>query len=162
MKRPTRSPILPTSESFGHNLRQAHRLIQRDLINRIAPLNLSIAEWYALRALWESDGLTQTELANRAGVAAAAMVTAVRNLLVRKLVSRDRPQNDGRKFIIRLTVKGWALEAVALQAAIEANALALSGIAPADVATCQRVLRAALANLRAAEQQGNPETDTER
>ena len=98
-------PLLPTVQSFGHNLRQTHRLIQRDLITRIAALGLNIGEWYALRALWETDGLTQTELANKAGVAGAAMVSSVRQLLVRGLVSRQRPANDGRKFIITLTAK---------------------------------------------------------
>jgi len=145
-----KAPILPTAESFGHNLRQTHRLIQRDLSIRIAHLEMTTAEWYALRALWEADGLTQTELASKAGVAAAAMVTAVRRLLVLGLVSRKRPANDGRKFIISLTPKGWDLEAVALEAAVKANALALTDIPVDDVATCLRVLRAALANLQGA------------
>ncbi len=145
-----KSPILPTTESFGHNLRQTHRLIQRGLSIRIAHLDLTIGEWYALRALWESDGLTQTELAGNAGVAGAAMVTAVRRLLVLGLVTRKRPLNDGRKFIISLTPKGWDLEPAALKAAVEANALALTGIPADDVATCLRVLRAALANLQGA------------
>jgi len=144
------SPILPTTESFGHNLRQTHRLIQRDLTMRIARLDLTIGEWYALRALWESDGLTQTELASKAGVAGAAMVTAVRRLLALELVSRKRPTNDGRKFIISLTRKGWELEPAALAAAVEANGLALTGIPADEVAICLRVLRAALANLQGA------------
>lgn len=147
MKQP---PYLPTASSFGHNLRQTHRLIQRDLTNRIARLGLSIGEWYALRALWETDGLTQTELASKAGVAGAAMVTSVRQLLVRGLVSRQRPENDGRKFIITLTKEGRELEHPAIEAAIEANRLALSGIPLAEVALCLRVLRTAQDNLQSA------------
>lgn len=147
-KTPSDPPLLPTSGSFGHNLRQTHRLIQRDLINRIAGLGLSIGEWYALRALWETDGLTQTELASKAGVAGAAMVSSVRQLLVRGLVSRQRPDNDGRKFIISLTKKGWDLEHPAIEAAIKANQLALTGIPPEDVEHCLWVLRTAQANLQ--------------
>lgn len=144
------SPVLPTADSFGHNLRQTHRLIRRDLTLRIAGLGLNIGEWYALRALWESDGLTQTELADRAGVAGAAMVTAVRQLLKRGLVSRQRPAGDGRKFIISLTQKGWDLEEPAIAAAVEANGLALTGIPADEVEICLRVLRGALANLQRA------------
>lgn len=143
-------PYLPTASSFGHNLRQTHRLIQRDLTNRIAGLGLNIGEWYALRALWETDGLTQTELASKAGVAGAAMVTSVRQLLVRGLVSRQRPENDGRKFIITLTKEGRDLEHPAIEAAIGANRLALSGIPQAEVALCLRVLRTAQDNLQSA------------
>lgn len=140
-------PLLPTANSFGHNLRQTHRLIQRDLTNRIAALGLNIGEWYALRVLWETDGLTQTELASRAGVAGAAMVSSVRQLLVRGLVSRQRPAEDGRKFIITLTHNGWALERPAIKAAIEANRLALTGISDEDIALCLRMLRTAQDNL---------------
>jgi MarR family transcriptional regulator, organic hydroperoxide resistance regulator len=140
-------PLLPTANSFGHNLRQTHRLIQRDLTSRIAGLGLSIGEWYALRALWETDGLTQTELASKAGVAGAAMVSSVRQLLDRGLVSRQRPADDGRKFIISLTPKGWELEHPAIEAAIEANRLALTGIPSDEVALCLRILRVAQDNL---------------
>lgn len=143
-------PVLPTANSFGHNLRQTHRLIQRDLINRISGLGLNIGEWYALRALWETDGLTQTELANKAGVAGAAMVTSVRRLLVAGLVSRQRPTNDGRKFIITLTQKGWDLEHPAIAAAVQANRLALTGIPEDQVALCLSVLRTAQDNLQTA------------
>ena len=141
---------MPTANSFGHNLRQTHRLIQRDLTDRIAVLGLNIGEWYALRALWETDGLTQTEMASKAGVAGAAMVTSVRQLLARGLVSRHRPENDGRKFIITLTKKGRDLEHPAIEAAIAANRLALEGILPDDVALCLRVLRTAQDNLLSA------------
>lgn len=143
-------PVLPAAKSFGNNLRQTNRLIQRDLMNRISGLGLNIGEWYALWALWETDGLTQTELANKADVAGAAMVTSVRQLLVAGLVSRERPVNDGRKFIITLTQKGWDLEHPAITAAGEANRLALSGIPPDEVALCLRVLRTAQNNLQSA------------
>lgn len=154
-------PLLPTSASFGHNLRQTHRLIQRDLTNRIAALGLGIGEWYALRALWETDGLTQTELASEAGVAGAAMVSSVRQLLVRGLVSRQRPENDGRKFIITLTRKGWELERPAIEATIEANRLALTGISAEDLALCLRLLRTAQGNLQNAAMTEAPDSSGE-
>ncbi len=154
-------PLLPTASSFGHNLRQTHRLIQRDLTNRIAVLGLNIGEWYALRALWETDGLTQTELASKAGVAGAAMVSSVRQLLVRGLVSRQRPADDGRKFIITLTKKGWELERPAIEAAIEANRLALTGIAADEIDLCLRVLRTAQQNLLAGAGAETPTRGTE-
>src|ERR1700754_1794932 len=40
--------ILPMGQSFGNNLRHVNRLIQRDLGIRIASLNISIGQWYAL------------------------------------------------------------------------------------------------------------------
>ena len=133
----------------GNNLRHVNRLIQRDLGVRIAGLGISIGQWYALRTLWHSDGLTQIELAQKSGVAGPAMVLAVRALLAMGLVARQRHASDLRKYVISLTEKGRSLEIPALQAAIDANNAALAGVPAEDVAVCMRVLDKALANLLA-------------
>ncbi|MCB1445608.1 MAG: MarR family transcriptional regulator [Rhizobiaceae bacterium] len=139
--------ILPMSQSFGHSLRHVNRLIQRDLGSRVSRLGITLGQWYALRTLWHTDGLTQIELAQKSGIAGPAMVIAVRSLLAMGLVSRRRPPDDKRKYIISLTEKGWQLEEETLRAAIEANREALAGIAEEDIDTCMRVLHAARDNL---------------
>jgi DNA-binding MarR family transcriptional regulator len=139
--------ILPLSQSFGNNLRHVNRLIQRDLGVRAAPLGISLGQWYALRTLWTHDGLTQIELAQKSGIAGPAMVLAVRSLLAMGYVTRRRPPNDKRKYVITLTKKGRLLEEAALSAAIAANQEALAGIPPEDVAICMRVLNQAYQNL---------------
>jgi DNA-binding MarR family transcriptional regulator len=139
--------ILPMSQSFGHSLRHANRLIQRDLGSRVARLGISLGQWYALRTLWASDGLTQIELAQKSGIAGPAMVTAIRSLLAMGLVTRRRPAEDKRKYLISLTEKGWQLEEGALRAAIEANAEALAGVTEDDLATCMKVLEMARNNI---------------
>lgn len=135
------------SQSFGHSLRHVNRLIQRDLGSRVSRLGITLGQWYALRTLWHTDGLTQIELAQKSGIAGPAMVIAVRSLLAMGLVTRRRPPNDKRKYIISLTEKGWQLEEETLRAAIEANREALAGIAEEDIDTCMRVLHAARDNL---------------
>lgn len=152
-------PILPSAESFGHNLRYTNRLSQRDLAARLMRMGVNLGQWYALRALWEGDGITQIELAQKSGIAGPAMVTAVRGLLALGLVTRSRPRDDKRKYVIRLTDRGWALQNTALEAAVESNRVALQGIDPADVAVCLRVLRAAYANLAAATEEADPAAD---
>lgn len=141
--------MLPPEQSFGNNLRHVNRLIQRDLGVRISSLGLSIGQWYALRTLWHSDGLTQIELAQKSGVAGPAMVIAVRTLLAMGLVARERHASDQRKYVISLTEKGRSLEVAALQAAVDANNAALSGVSADDIAACMRVLDKALGNLMA-------------
>lgn len=139
--------ILPLSQSFGNSVRHVNRLIQRDLGMRVAPLGISLGQWYALRTLWHNDGLTQIELAQKSGIAGPAMVMAVRTLLAMGLVTRRRPPNDKRKYVISLTEKGWQLEESALSAAIAANTEALVGIPQSDIETCMRVLDLAYQNL---------------
>lgn len=141
--------ILPMAQSFGNSLRHVNRLIQRDLGSRIAPLGITLGQWYALRTLWHSDGLTQVELAQKSGIAGPAMVIAVRSLLAMGLVSRRRHATDKRKYIISLTEKGRSIEEPALQAAIDANADALQGISKTDIEVAMRVLAGAYDNLTA-------------
>lgn len=147
---PRTSAVLPAAQSFGHNLRHTNRLIQRDLAIRVVRMGLNLGQWYALRALWERDGITQIELAQQSGIAGPAMVAAVRGLLAMGLVSRRRPSGDKRKYVISLTEKGWALQDEALAAAVDSNRLALQGIDPTEIEICLRVLRASYANLVAA------------
>jgi DNA-binding MarR family transcriptional regulator len=162
MSEPRDNSILPMSQSFGHSLRQVNRLIQRDLGARVARLGLTSGQWYVLRTLWHTDGLTQIELAQKSGIAGPGMVIAVRSLLAMGLVTRRRPPNDKRKYVISLTEKGAKLEESALQAALDANNEALAGVAANEVEICMRVLGAAYANLMKAglTVEGEPEVDT--
>jgi DNA-binding MarR family transcriptional regulator len=137
------------SQSFGNSLRHVNRLIQRDLGARIAPLGITLGQWYALRTLWHNDGLTQAELAHKSGIAGPAMVIAVRALLTMGLVTRRRPTSDKRKYIISLTEKGRRMEQPALQAAIDANGDALHGVTGAEIEVAMRVLAKAWDNLTA-------------
>ncbi|WP_323039692.1 MarR family winged helix-turn-helix transcriptional regulator [Gemmobacter sp.] len=152
--------LLSTTESFGHNMRVTNRLIQRDLGARLGRMGLNLGQWYALRALWDGDEITQIELAQRSGFAGPAMVSAVRALLGMGLVTRHRPSDDKRKYVIKLTEKGWAARTPALAMAVEANTIALQGIAPDDVATCLRVLQKAHVNLAQAAQDNSVGLDT--
>jgi DNA-binding MarR family transcriptional regulator len=142
-----KNSILPMSQSFGHSLRQVNRLIQRDLGVRVARLGITLGQWYVLRALWHTDGLTQIELAQQSGIAGPAMVFAVRSLLATGLVSRERPSNDKRKYLISLTPKGAALEEEALRAALNVNQEALAGAAGEEIEICMKVLALARDNL---------------
>lgn len=151
--------VLPMTQSFGHRLRQVNRLIQRNLGNRIAPLGLSLGQWYVLRTLWNQDGLTQTELAQQSGIAGPAMVLAVRSLLATGLVTRRRPAHDKRKYLITLTERGRDLEEAALRAAMDANSQALAGASPEALRACMLVLETAFNNLQESGTGPEPELD---
>ncbi|KPQ05639.1 MAG: transcriptional regulator [Rhodobacteraceae bacterium HLUCCA12] len=141
------SKLLPLGSSFGNLVRHVNRLIQRDLGERIAPLGITLGQWYALRTLWVSDGITQIEVAQRSGIAGAAMVSAIRSLISMGLVSRKVDPKDRRKYVISLTERGRSLEKPALQAAIDANVAAMNGISKSDRDLCLSVLRRAHQNL---------------
>lgn len=124
-------------------IRDVNRLFQKELGKRIAPHGVTLGQWYALRVLWIQDGLTQAEISQRAGVAAPGIVAALRSLIKRGIVVRDRHPTDQRKNLIFLTKHGRQLESVCLAEAIGVNAIALKGVSAADMETCLRVLHVA-------------------
>lgn len=132
--------------SFGHNLRQANRLTQRLLAQRVADMGLNIAQWYALRALWEEDGITQSALAERASIAGPAIVAAVAGLVERGLLERQPHPDDRRKLMLRLTAAGHDLRDAGLRASLDVNAEVLRSIEPGKVQTTLEVLRRVQAN----------------
>lgn len=134
------------SLSFGHNLRLANRLTQKLLAVRVSHLNLTIAQWYSLRALWEQDRITQSDLAERACIAGPALVAAVTGLVDRGFVTRKAHASDRRKMLLFLTEQGNALREGALQASLDVNAEVLRGIEKDNVQIALRVLRAVQAN----------------
>lgn len=134
---------LPPDRSFGHMIRDVNLLFQRELGRRIAPLGVSLGQWYVLRVLWIQDGLSQAEISQRTGIAAPSIVAALRRLVAQGLVVRDKHPTDQRKNIIFLTKSGRQLESKCLDQARAVNELSLAGLSEDDVETCMRVLRAA-------------------
>lgn len=134
---------LPPDESFGHVIRNLNRLLQRDLAQRIARHGITIGHWYVLRVLWLQDGLTQSEIAQRAGIAAPSVAITLRSLAAEQLVVREGHPTDHRKNVVFLTKRGRQLEAPCLEAAASVNSTALAGIAQKDLACVMEVLTAA-------------------
>src|ERR671912_2557274 len=71
------SVAFPLEASIGYQLRATNRLIQRLLQSRIAPYGVTLGMWYFLRALWEEDGLTQSELSQRVGTMDPTTLSAI-------------------------------------------------------------------------------------
>lgn len=138
---------LPTDRSFGHMMRDVNRLLQKALGQRISKHGISLGQWYALRVLWIQDGLTQSEIAQRAGVAPPQIVAALRKMIARGIVVRDKHPTDQRKNVIFLTKRGRQLEALCLAEAVAVNKIALAAISSAEFETCLRVLHRSKSNL---------------
>ncbi|PWC39733.1 MarR family winged helix-turn-helix transcriptional regulator [Azospirillum sp. TSO35-2] len=130
-------------------VREVNRAFARALQTRIARSGVSMGQWFFLRALWEEDGLTQRELSHRVGMMEPTTVTAVNVMESQGLVQRVRNTHDRRKMNIFLTDKGRELRDAMMPSAAEIAALAIDGIAPAELALTLDVLRRVGANLNA-------------
>jgi DNA-binding MarR family transcriptional regulator len=147
--RPSGSPY-PPEESVGHQVRWAHRALQRELEERLRPFGISSGMWYFLRALWEEDGLSQRELSDRVGTSEPTTVSALHAMEKRGLALRVPNSDDRRKSNIFLTRPAKDLRDLLLQEARAVNRTATAGISAAETATLKAVLAKIRKNLAAA------------
>jgi DNA-binding MarR family transcriptional regulator len=137
---------LPLEDSLGFQVRDLNRLMQRALAERIVGAGVANGAWYFLRVLWEQDGLTQRELADRIGMREPTAVVALRGMEQAGWISRTRG-DDRRKVHVRLTPRGRALRERLLPAAHAVIAKATAGMTKQEAAVLVALLRRARAGL---------------
>jgi len=137
----------PPQLSSGYLVRDAHRAFQRLLERRIAPYGVTRGQWYFLRVLWITDGLTQRELSARVGMMEPTTVIALRGMERAELVRRVRSTGDKRKVEVWLTAKAKRLRNELLSVARTITDVAEAGIAPRELAAFRRTIGRMTANL---------------
>ena len=136
-------------ERLAHIVKVTMRAFHRALQMRLAEHGVSIGHWTYLRALWQTDGLTQRELSEEAGVSDPTTFTALKAMERRGYVVRRAAASDRRKRQVYLTPRGRALEAKLVPLAEDVNAVAVRGLSAAEVRETRRTLLALLDNLNA-------------
>ena len=127
------APRFSAQRHVGTALRETFRCFADALSDRLTEFGLSLNTWFVLRALWDTDGLTQVELARRLDVTPAAMVGLVNTLQKDGLVTRERSLSDGRAFRVCLTRAGHDLRKSATANALQVDAKALRGISLQEI-----------------------------
>ena len=141
------APYLDPLHSIGYLTRINFRAFSRVLEKLTLAHGVSAGQWRFLRVLWDQDGISQRELAERTGTTEATTVRSVTGLLDSGLITRTRVKEDRRRMRITLTAKGRKLRDALLPMAIEVNERALQGISKKDVETTRRVLLRTYTNL---------------
>ncbi len=142
-----RAPTLPLEESLGFQVRDLNRLMQRALAERIAKAGVTSGAWYFLRVLWEEEGITARELAQRLGMQEPTAVIALRGMEQAGWITRTRSEADRRKVHVHLTPAGRALRERLLPEARGVIAAATRGLTAEERATLLALLRRARGNL---------------
>ncbi|HMG77407.1 MAG TPA: MarR family winged helix-turn-helix transcriptional regulator [Xanthobacteraceae bacterium] len=137
----------PPHLSSGYQVRDAHRAFQRLLERRIAPFGVTRGQWYFLRVLWITDGLSQRELSARVGMMEPTTVIALRSMEKSGLIRRVRGDDDRRKVLVFLTAKAKRLRGELLGVARTITAEAEEGIALRDLAAFRRIVARMTENL---------------
>lgn len=102
---------------------------------------LSYGMWFFLRMLWEEDGLTQKQLAERVGMMQPTAVIALRSMERSGFVAIKPDPDDGRTTRIFLTQEGRQVIKRMLPMLQQVNEFALQGITQAEFNSLRRILR---------------------
>jgi MarR family transcriptional regulator, organic hydroperoxide resistance regulator len=146
-RRRDRDVDLPPRVSSGYLVRDAHRAFQRLLERRIAAYGVTRGQWYFLRVLWITDGLSQRELSARVGMMEPTTVIALRSMERAGLVQRVRSDDDRRRVGVFLTAKAKRLRNELLVVAKGITDAAEDGITAGDLGVFRRVISHMTANL---------------
>ncbi|HZV64415.1 MAG TPA: MarR family winged helix-turn-helix transcriptional regulator [Telluria sp.] len=155
MSEPTIAPVSPaywrqgvSSERFAHLIKIAYRGFSRSLQLRLRREELLYGHWTLLRILWQTDGITQRQLSDQAGVTEPTTFGALKAMESLGYVTRQRM---GKQVRIYVAPRGAALKHLIVPAAEEVNRIALAGLPQDDLAATRRTLLAMIENLAADE-----------
>ncbi|QSX28650.1 MULTISPECIES: MarR family winged helix-turn-helix transcriptional regulator [Shewanella] len=113
-------------ESLGYLISHLNVAIANDLDARLKRYDLDIKLWPVLFALWQEEGITQTELSRRCDVANYTMTRLLDQLQVAGLITRHQEADNRRAFQIFLTDNAKALEQDLIREAERVNEAFLS------------------------------------
>jgi DNA-binding MarR family transcriptional regulator len=138
----------PLNEAVGFLLEDAARLMTRAFSKRLAPHGIALGVFPFLRALWDQNGLTQAELADRVGRKGPTAVTALRQMELDEMIRRVADRTDKRKAYVYLTTKGRSAYTRAIPDTEAHMKRCLEGFTQEEREIFKRFLRRFRANLQ--------------
>jgi DNA-binding MarR family transcriptional regulator len=133
--------------SPGHVVNYLARLFAKALYRRIGLHGVTRGQFPVLLVLWEQEGTTQAELAERLAVEQPTMAGTLKRMERDGLIRRVPDPADRRQARIRLTPRGRQLEEALTTSARETNAVAMEGLSAADSARLMSLVGRMVANL---------------
>lgn len=107
--------------SFGWMINVIANKASKDFDLELKKHGLTIALWPTLMCLWEEEGVTQRDIAEKSKVENSTTTRTLDKLEKLELVERRADPNSRRSFRIYLTEKGKALEEVLIPIPIKLN-----------------------------------------
>lgn len=139
---------LTAEQSFGYQIRYAYRAFVKALADELAPYRVTTGQWSALRVLWQEDGLSQVELAQRMMVEKASLTSVLKAMADAGWITRTRNTADRRKQNIFLTESGRGLRTKILPLIGRINKRATRRLSPAEIHQLHTLLAKLMINLR--------------
>ena len=118
----TSTPVIELgalNDRLGYFVRRVQVWIFQDFIRRLAPIDISPAQFSVLVVISANPGLSQSELASTLGIERARLVRMLHRLEGRALTQRLPSAADGRRHALQLTREGQKVLARAKALAVE-------------------------------------------
>jgi DNA-binding MarR family transcriptional regulator len=140
-------PPMSAEQSLGYQIRYAYRIFVKALAEELGPHRVTTGQWSALRVLWQEDGLSQVELAQRMMVEKASLTAVLKAMASEGLITRVRNTDDRRKVNIYLTAAGRRLKSKIMPLIGRINKRATRRLSAAEVQQLHRLLARVMINL---------------
>ncbi len=127
-------------QSLGFVINRAALALKKELEHALRPYGITGVQFAILKRLWEEDGLSQKEIAERTFKNGAEITLLIDRLAAKELVIRERDETDRRAYRIFLTDKAKGLEHDVVEKARTTLAKALGGVSDADARAAFDVL----------------------
>jgi DNA-binding MarR family transcriptional regulator len=134
-------------DRLAHLVKESWRGFVRALQARLSEHGVPFGHWQFLRILWDTDGLTQRELSDEAGVMEPTTAAAIKAMEELGYVVRRQVPENRKNVYVHLTPQGRALQAKLEPLAEEVNRIATGSARAEDIEATRRVLVAMLENL---------------
>jgi len=134
-------------DRLAHLIRDAGRVLTKSLQSRLAEHSVSFGHWSFLRILWVTEGLTQRQLSEEAGLMEPTTFTALKAMEEKGLIERRQLNGNRKNIHIYLTEKGRDLKEILIPLAEEVNDIAVRGVECEDLRVTRRTLLTIISNL---------------
>jgi DNA-binding MarR family transcriptional regulator len=133
--------VSPLEGHLGYWLRYVSNSVSKSFAERVARHGVTVAEWVALRELYDREPLAPSELARKLGMTRGAISKIVDKLSEKSLLVRKPGKDDGRYQDLVLTAAGRALVPKLAALADENDDAFFGGLKSADRKTIERIMK---------------------
>jgi len=134
-------------DSLGFILNKTNTKLKNELFQRFKEYDVTPEQWAVLNCLWEQEGVTPKELADRIFKDKPNTNRILEKLQMKELIVRELHPIDKRAYQIFLTDRGWALKKELIPKVMQLLETAAIGIEKHKILEMKKLLNQIYDNL---------------
>ena len=140
--------VFKLNDSLGFILNKVNTKMKNKLLQQFKLYNVTTEQWSILNCLWEQEGISPKELADRTFKDKPTTNRILEKLQAKELIFRKPHPIDKRAYQIFLTSRGWALREELVPKAIQLFKEVTKGIEDHKVEDMKNLLNQIYDNLK--------------